>query len=98
MELWLSINKNYDVSSLGNVRNSKTMRILKSWTTGIGYRKIQVGPDRERYRVHRLVATAFCSNPNQEMYIDHINHDRADNRCVNLRWVSASENCKNKKK
>jgi hypothetical protein len=92
MEIWLPINKNYDVSCLGNVRNSRTLKILKSWNTGIGYKKIQVGPNRERYRVHRLVCEAFCANPNENMYVDHINGIRDDNRAINLRWCSQKQN------
>lgn len=49
------------------------------------------------YRVHRLVAIYFVNNSNKDLYdtVDHINHDRSDNRAVNLQWVSHSENSKN---
>lgn len=91
-ENWLPINKNYEVSCLGNVRNSKNLKVLKSWTTGVGYRKIQVGGREDRFRVHRLVCEAFCNNPNEEMYVDHINGIRHDNRAINLRWCSQRQN------
>ena len=49
-------------------------------------------------RVHRLVATAFCENPRPDIFdrVDHINHDRADNRAVNLRWVNHRLNMLNR--
>ena len=54
--------------------------------------------------IHRLVAFLFCpeNRPEKLKYttkekkvVDHINRTRNDNRAVNLRWVSYSENGKN---
>lgn len=42
--------------------------------------------------IHRLVSDEFISNPDQKPRVDHINTDRSDNRSVNLRWVTPSEN------
>tara|TARA_R100001230_G_C5689678_1_gene202493 strand:- start:3336 stop:3875 length:540 start_codon:yes stop_codon:yes gene_type:complete len=45
---------------------------------------------------HRVVwALAYGAWP--EKFIDHINHDRADNRLSNLRLVSNQENCRNQR-
>ena len=50
------------------------------------------------YRVHRIVANAFLENPENKPTVDHINHDRLDNRACNLRhatWKEQAENRKN---
>lgn len=45
------------------------------------------------YRAHRVIwAMQFGEWPDE---IDHINHDRADNRLINLRNVSRKQNMKN---
>jgi hypothetical protein len=44
-------------------------------------------------RMHR-----FLLNPDSDDVIDHINHDTLDNRRSNLRVVSHSMNCQNRKK
>ena len=47
---------------------------------------------------HRLIAQQFIENddPEHKTDIDHINHDKTDNHLTNLRWVSRSDNQKNR--
>ena len=64
--------------------------------TGNGYGYLIVGlrdsAGRKHRYVHRLVAEAFCYKPADAECVNHINHDRADNRAVNLEWLSQKEN------
>lgn len=46
--------------------------------------------------VHRLVALTFLDNPDKLPEVDHIDRNRGNNNIENLRWVSKSENNKNK--
>lgn len=57
-----------------------------------GYLKIMLLGSR--YSCHRL-AFLYMTGNFPESYIDHINHDRSDNRWENLRQVSNGENSKN---
>ena len=45
--------------------------------------------------VHQLVAEAFLDKPEGSTEVDHINHNKQDNRLENLRWVSHTENMSN---
>jgi len=57
---------------------------------------IQLRLDGRPYLLHRLAW--FYMHGEWPVNIDHINHNRQDNRLVNLRSVSRAENQKNQKK
>lgn len=83
---------NYSISNLGNVRNDKTGRILKTYIKPSGYEQVQLGRKTIPQYVHRLVANAFIPNPCNKPQVNHINGVRGDNRAANLEWVTAREN------
>lgn len=58
-----------------------------------GYMNVHV--HSQYWRVHRLVAETFLPNPENLPEVDHINHDRSDNRIENLRWISRLDNMRN---
>lgn len=104
MDEWRSIpDFEYEVNSSGNIRSKKFKRILtpsvdKDGYLYIGIRKIG---DRKKYwfRIHRLVAIAFCESRESECMndVDHIDRNTKNNHYTNLRWVTKQENNSNRK-
>ena len=82
----------------GNILNCDTERWLNGTKNKDGYIKVGLYKNKKqkKFSLHQLIAKAFIPNPENKHFIDHINHIRNDNRIENLRWVSHSENCKNK--
>lgn len=58
-----------------------------------GYVEIQI--KGSRYKAHRLAWCLIHGDIPTEMQVDHINHDRTDNRIDNLRLVNNQGNQKN---
>ena len=99
MEQWRLIDEfdNYEVSSHGRVRNNVRGKILSSGMSSCGYFIVVLSKDghKKTHTVHRLVAFAFCLNPNGYDVVDHIDKSRINNMFNNLRWCTSSENNRN---
>jgi len=87
----------YQISDHGNVRNSRTGKILKPSANHENYLVVQLcsAGQKKNKKIHRLVAEAFVPNPDNLPQVDHIKGDRHDNRASKLRWVSCSSNTRN---
>jgi len=98
MEEFKKLNKyaNYEISNLGNCRNIKTGRILKMSIGSTGYNEICLFGNK--VRIHQLVASTWCENPNNYNYVDHKDRNRLNNNNDNLHYVTAQENAINKNK
>jgi hypothetical protein len=88
----------YQISNLGNVRNAKTLRILKPVINKKrGYNIVNLCHNGKikTVTIHRLIALAFIPNPENKTCIDHKNNDKKDNKIINLRWCTTKENSMN---
>ena len=93
---------NYEISTTYPfiVRNKTTKHVLKeniyNYNGDDGYPRIKIGD--KVIRKHILIAKQFIPNDDPEHLteVDHINHNRTDYHIENLRWVSHSDNQRNR--
>lgn len=101
MEVWKDIPEYegiYQVSNLGNVKNSTSNRILKPQLNRGGYLHVHLWKNKtfNNERVHRLVAKTFLIKIIGKNDINHKNGIKTDNRVENLEWCTRSENLKHR--
>lgn len=57
-----------------------------------GYSYVNI--NNKRYRLHRLIAMKYISNPDNKPVVDHIDNNKENNSISNLQWLTYSENSK----
>jgi len=89
---------NYQVSTSGRVISFARGegRLLKPCLDGKGYPRVVLYNDQGRKTVfiHRLVAGAFITNPDNLRDVNHKDSVRTNNNVTNLEWVSQADNVK----
>ena len=103
-EIWKDVIRyegSYQVSNFGRVKSlgagetwNSSSRILKNAIRQSGYSQIDLCNDgrKKSYKISRLVAQAFISNPENKPQVNHINGIKNDDRMENLEWVNGKEN------
>lgn len=98
----------YQVSNFGNVRSVtrtitrsdgkvyvKQGKQLKSFVTNRGYEYVMLNDCNRKQHlktVHRLVAQAFISNPNNLPIVNHKDENKLNNAASNLEWCTHAYN------
>ena len=95
MEQWKTYEKVpiYEVSDEGNVRNSKTGRILKPAIGTDGRKQVQLSENGKSrtHRIGRMVAETFCDGYSDNRQSTYVNGDITNDRASNLEWSSKQE-------
>lgn len=101
IEKW-RFNKNYNlyVSNLGNFKD-KNKESIKLMVEKGGYLQIPVCNNKQgkvKYlQAHRVVMETWCPKQNMwkdKLTVDHLDHNKRNNKAKNLEWVTKQENQK----
>lgn len=85
----------YEVSSLGQIRNRGTKRILNPSISSQGYYKTTLTNKNvvKSILIHRLVALAFLDKPeSSNLTVNHKDGNKLNNKVYNLEWLSIKDN------
>lgn len=83
----------YLVSNYGRIYSMKHHKILKQ-NFACNYFETRLKCDDGEFRhvkIHRLVACAFCDNPQTKPVVHHKDGNSRNNRADNLQWCTKSE-------
>lgn len=97
MEKWIPAKgfSKYEVSNLGNIRNVKTGRVMRTNVNEHGYIQTCIRDDEKRQhtiRVHRLIADSFYDGDHSGLDVNHIDGNKLNNRIGNLEYCTRQEN------
>ena len=87
--------EDYLVSKDGQVFSKRNPnKPLCIWKDNTGYMQVNIRKDKKKYykRVHRLVAEAFISNPENLPMVNHKDGNKTNNNVDNLEWCTNSQN------
>lgn len=93
-EIWKAHSIGVECSSFGRIKNRNIVSYGHSMREG--YMRIKI--KSKTYSVHRLIAEAWIENPLNNPQVNHIDHNRSNNKVENLEWVTSSENILKRKK
>lgn len=99
-ETWVTIQNypDYQISSTGSVkslkRNKEKILNLQKGTHGYLHVNLCKEGKLKTFKVHKLVGTAFLSNPFNLPQINHLDGVKTNNNIWNLEWVNNSDNSK----
>lgn len=86
----------YIINTDGSITESKSGNKKKTYKDKDGYSILLLSKKGKlkSYRVHRLVAYRYLSNPYNKPQVNHKDGNKSNNNVDNLEWATASENVK----
>jgi hypothetical protein len=87
----ISNKKGYEISTKGRIK-TPTGIIKNTFDMSSGYYRYQVVKGCKNHKIHRLVAIAFISNPDNKLCVNHIDGNKINNNVENLEWSTQTEN------
>lgn len=95
-EVWKIMKEhfNYEVSSLGRIKNKTTNKIRRTSINNKGYEQIIVYIDKKpkTFYVHRVVANNFLKNPDNLPEVNHKDENKLNNCVDNLEFCDGNYN------
>lgn len=92
------VKRNYTITKTGK-RSNRTFEPIKQFISDRGYYCIKFSVDKDKYgckqktrSVHRMVCTAFHSNPENKPQVNHKDGNQLNNHKDNLEWATPKEN------
>ncbi|MDD3414842.1 MAG: HNH endonuclease [Lachnospiraceae bacterium] len=86
---------NYSISENGYTYSHITNCEVKYFQDKDGYYRTSLVCDdgiRRKFRRCRLVAMTYIPNPNNKLFVNHIDENKQNDDMVNLEWVTSQEN------
>lgn len=87
----IPVDQNYEANELGDIRKIGSRTLNIQWFDKDGYKLVTLS-NHKMYRAHRLIAMTFLDNPENYPVVNHLNHNKADNRVENLEWTTYQGN------
>ena len=86
----------YAINENGEVWSYRRNKILRHRRNNTGYAQVGLSKNgkQKHYLVHRLIADAFVSNPNNYELVEFIDRDITNLRADNLQWVAVPHGSK----
>ena len=76
----------------GGIRHSKEIELKPASDGKYLFVILQKNGHKKHFKVHRLVASHFVKNPNNNPIVNHIDGNKENNHYKNLEWVTYKEN------